>query len=80
MTTQYRRKKGSVKAARKAAKQHGHYHSDSNGVLVRCYRRCRSWAWIIAAWLVGQTSSFPLEHYLWEKVWPFYKLTEWLGL
>lgn len=30
-------------------------------------------------WL-GITLSFPLEHLLWEKAWPFNLITRWLGL
>ena len=32
-----------------------------------------------AFWL-GLTLGFPLEHLLWEKLWPFDILTRWLGL
>ena len=28
----------------------------------------------------GMTLGFPLEHWLWEHVWPFVLLTRWLGL
>ena len=30
-------------------------------------------------WL-GLTTGFPIEHFLWEHVWPFYMVTKWLGL
>ena len=30
-------------------------------------------------WL-GLTLSFPLEHFLWEHVWPFKIISKWLGL
>jgi hypothetical protein len=30
-------------------------------------------------WL-GLTMGFPLEHMLWEHIWPFYLFTEWAGL
>jgi hypothetical protein len=32
-----------------------------------------------AFWL-GVTISFPLEHFIWEKLWPFSAITRWLGL
>jgi hypothetical protein len=30
-------------------------------------------------WL-GVTLTFPLEHVLWERVWPLYHITHWLGV
>lgn len=56
-----------------------HFHVDNKGVLHKCYHQCRR---AIADWgfWLGVTVSFPLEHFLWEKVWPFYKLTELFGL
>jgi hypothetical protein len=33
----------------------------------------------VSFWL-GLTMGFPLEHFLWEKVWPFRLLTAWLDL
>lgn len=32
-----------------------------------------------AFWL-GMTIGFPLEHLIWEKLWPFEVITRWLGL
>lgn len=32
------------------------------------------------AFWIGMTIGFPLEHLIWEKVWPFHLLTRWLGL
>lgn len=32
------------------------------------------------AFWIGLTLGFPLEHVLWEKVWPFAEVTKWLGL
>ncbi len=32
------------------------------------------------AFWIGLTLGFPLEHLLWEKLWPFDILTRWLGL
>lgn len=56
-----------------------HFHLDENGQLVKCYHQARSALTSFGFWL-GLTLGFPIEHYLWEKVWPFYKLTEILGL
>lgn len=55
-----------------------HYHVCPSGFLHRCYRTSRS----IFTWkfFVGITLSFPVEHAIWTKLWPFYKLTELLGL
>ena len=54
-----------------------HYHLDNKGVLHTCYHQCRRLVTDSAFW-IGLTISFPFEHVLWEKVWPFYLLTEWM--
>lgn len=55
-----------------------HYHVDKSGFLHRCYHKCRSlFTWQFFA---GITLSFPLEHALWTKVWPFYVVAEFFGL
>ncbi len=55
-----------------------HVHRDSNGLLHRCYHKCRS----IFTWqfFAGLTLSFPIEHALWTKVTPFVQIAEFLGL
>ncbi len=45
----------------------------------RCYHRCRSVLLSWGFWL-GLTLGFPVEHLLWEKVWPFTLVTRALGL
>lgn len=57
----------------------GHVHTDSRGYVHWCYHHCRN---ILTAWQfwLGMTLSFPFEHLLWEKMWPFYLLSHWLGL
>ena len=32
------------------------------------------------AFAIGTTIGFPLEHFLYEKVWPFVVIAHWLGL
>lgn len=56
-----------------------HYHKTEDGLLVKCYHNCRS---LLTDWkfALGVTVSFPIEHFLWTKVWPFYELAEVLGL
>jgi hypothetical protein len=56
-----------------------HYHKSRSGSLVECYHTCKSILTDYKFWL-GTTFGFPLEHWLWEKVWPFTLLTELLGL
>lgn len=56
-----------------------HYHKDEYGLWVKCYHQCRGLLTNWQFWL-GLTFGFPLEHLLWEKVWPFYLLTRALGL
>ena len=57
----------------------GHSHVDSRGYLHQCYHMCRNLLTQWQFWL-GLTMGFPLEHLLWEKVWPFKLLTQWWGL
>lgn len=60
-----------------------HYHKTKSGVLVKCYHECKTRFMDAGFWgglVVGTTVSFPFEHYLYEKVWPFKLLTEWMGL
>ena len=54
-----------------------HYHEDQMGLLVECYHKCRSG---IPGFVIGTLVAFPIEHYLYEKVWPFTLITKWLGL
>jgi hypothetical protein len=57
----------------------GHTHLDERGFVVKCYHKSKGLLTNWQFWL-GVTLTFPLEHYLWEKAWPFYLITERLGL
>ena len=56
-----------------------HYHHDERGNLVKCYHEAKS---LLCNWRfwAGMTLGFPVEHLLWEKVWPFSLVTHWMGL
>ncbi len=54
-----------------------HTHVDENGLMVKCYHKT---ALLSGGYLLGLTLGFPIEHFLWEKVWPFRLLTRYLGL
>lgn len=56
-----------------------HFHKDENGLLVRCYHKSKDILLSGSFW-VGVTLSFPIEHFLWERVWPFRVISEWMGL
>ena len=56
-----------------------HTHVDKHGFLVECYHSTKNVLFNVSFWL-GVTLSFPLEHWLYEKVWPFTILTKFLGL
>ena len=56
-----------------------HSHVDEHGILHKCYHQCRNTLLSISFWL-GVTLSFPIEHFLWEKIWPFTILSKTLGL
>jgi hypothetical protein len=57
----------------------GHTHVDEKGIIHKCYHECKSTFKQSGFWL-GVTVSFPLEHFLYEKVFPFYLITQWMGL
>lgn len=56
-----------------------HTHLDQYGRVIRCYHETKA---VFLSWgfWVGVTFSFPLEHFLWEKVWPLTLLSKLLGL
>lgn len=56
-----------------------HTHVDKNGFVVECYHEAKSQLTSVSFW-IGITLSFPIEHFLWEKVPPFSWLTKLLGL
>jgi hypothetical protein len=56
-----------------------HTHTDENGLLVKCYHKCRNVLMDYAFW-IGTLIAFPLEHALYEKIWPFTIVKEFLGL
>ena len=55
-----------------------HEHKTPDGLIVKCYHKCRS----IISWqfAIGLTLGYPLEHFLWEHVWPFYKVLSFIGM
>ncbi len=57
----------------------GHYHKDEAGALVRCYHKAKNLMSESSFW-IGLTLGFPIEHFLWTKVWPFYRLSHFMGL
>ena len=56
-----------------------HEHIDEHGFVHKCYHKCKNVLKDTGFW-IGVTVSFPLEHFLWEKVWPFSWLTGLMGL
>lgn len=56
-----------------------HYHKNEQGLLIKCYHGSVD---LITNWRfwAGLTLGFPFEHFLWEKIWPFYIITKWFGL
>lgn len=57
----------------------GHLHVTEEGKLIACYHQCKN-TLSSPAFYLGVTLSFPLEHYLWEHVWPFTIVTKLMGL
>ncbi|GAO37640.1 hypothetical protein SCT_3076 [Sulfuricella sp. T08] len=56
-----------------------HTHPDENGLMVKCYHKSKTVLLSVSFWL-GLTLGFPVEHFLWEKIWPFKLLTRYIGL
>ena len=56
-----------------------HYHKTEAGTLINCYHGAKNLLIDYKFW-IGLTIGFPLEHFLWTKVWPFYELAEVMGL
>ena len=54
-----------------------HTHINEQGLLIKCYHQCKIVFFNWQFW-AGLTMGFPLEHLLWEKVWPFNMITEFL--
>lgn len=59
-----------------------HTHVNEDGLLVRCYHKCKKATSVLGTWQFwfGMTMGFPFEHFLWEKVPPFSWITHWIGL
>lgn len=58
---------------------HEHYHKDEKGILHRCYHECKQ---VVTQWgfWIGVTVSFPIEHFIWEKLPGFSHISRMLGL
>lgn len=56
-----------------------HTHKDENGLLVKCYHKTRSVIADYGFW-IGVTVSFPIEHFIWEKIPGFSHLAHWMGM
>lgn len=54
-----------------------HYHTNEKGFAIACYHKCKTMLMNWQFW-AGLTLGFPIEHLLWEKVWPFNLVTEFL--
>ena len=61
------------------ADSESHVHRAPNGRLVTCYHKCKNVVASPGFWF-GMTMGFPVEHFLWEHVWPFKIVSHWLGL
>lgn len=60
-------------------KNKSHTHINEKGILIACYHKCKALLLNWQFW-AGLTCGFPLEHLLWEKLWPFDLITRLLGL
>ena len=63
----------------KEAMVNQHYHRGPKGKLVACYHTCHSVLASPAFW-IGTFITWPVEHYVWEHVWPFQLLASAMGL
>ena len=60
--------------------QGAHFHKDEQGRLVKCYHSTKNIVPPFIWWATGFTIGYPIEHFLWEKVWPFYWILELIGM
>jgi hypothetical protein len=56
-----------------------HFHLDEHGTLVKCYHKTKNLIMDYTFW-IATIIAFPLEHFIWEKVYPFNLLTKLMGL
>lgn len=56
-----------------------HTHLDERGFMVKCYHKTTNVLKDVSFW-IGVTISFPIEHYIWERVPGFSHITKFLGL
>jgi len=56
-----------------------HSHRNEYGHLVKCYHECKNVLTSLSFW-IGLTLGFPLEHWLWENIWPFTLVAKYFGL
>jgi hypothetical protein len=57
-----------------------HTHLTEDGILIKCYHKSKSAVFTAFMWFLGITASFPIEHFIWEKIWPFKEISQFLGL
>lgn len=48
--------------------------------LTRCYHHCKITGNQVLWFIIGTTTSFPIEHAVWRFVWPFKIISKWMGL
>lgn len=80
---------GKMMTGKTSHKEEHHYHhvQDGNGqdvgFFVKCYHKTKigfkDTLGSTAFW-IGMTLGYPLEHYLWEHLWPFMLLTKWMSV
>jgi hypothetical protein len=56
-----------------------HTHITETGMIVRCYHESKTLLKTPSFW-IGMTLGYPLEHLIWEKIWPFSWLIKFIGL
>ena len=54
-----------------------HTHIDRQGIIHKCYHSCKNLLTDIKFW-IGLTMGFPVEHLIWDRVWPFKLVTAWI--
>jgi hypothetical protein len=70
---------GSITA--ESTPQAPHYHLTEQGILVKCYHKTSVFVkHPVVSFVLGTMISFPLEHWIYEKCYPFTLITKFLGL
>jgi len=77
MTVSAIKRRAATRSASK--KDNQHFHRTKDNKLVACYHECKNMLTSYSFW-IGMSIGWPLEHFLWQKIWPFSLVAKLLGI